>query len=404
MDKPILLDFTGYACVNCRKMEEQVWSDNQVKEIDKASHEWYAKQVIATYNKHNPVKPFEELSRAEQTVLVSVGFQHGTSFTRTDGSDMNFIKQAASGDWDAVLENLKNFGDKFPTRRNKEAKLLEDEKKIIEEERSQSETENQSKVDENNQPEGVDNQKNDPIPDSNQNNNENNDQTQNLDTSSEKKEENEILDNQNNEISLDSSQNNDQETTQLQTSETSSEKKDDDNGSPHEVIHKKDGRLHIYIRQDKYKGELKSKNWVGRLYIDGKQKISSSGTTNLEEAIPILEKWFDEVHEESEKLKKQSEEAQNIQSQTKTEEVQTQNTPPESIDSTPTQTPEVNQTNETQNQPVTPAVSLNESTETQNQDEPKSKLSNIFGKLKEIKLKKPSFAKNLPKPSLSSFN
>ena len=45
----------------------------------------------------------------------------------------------------------------------------------------------------------------------------------------------------------------------------------------HQVIHKKDGRLHIYIRQDKYKGELKSKNWVGRLYIDGKQKISSSG-------------------------------------------------------------------------------------------------------------------------------
>ena len=64
----------------------------------------------------------------------------------------------------------------------------------------------------------------------------------------------------------------------------------------HEVIHKKDGRLHIYIRQDKYKGELKSKNWVGRLYIDGKQKISSSGTPNLDDAVPILEKWFDDVH------------------------------------------------------------------------------------------------------------
>ena len=25
-----------------------------------------------------------------------------------------------------------------------------------------------------------------------------------------------------------------------------------------EVIHKKNGRLHIYVRQDKYKGELKS--------------------------------------------------------------------------------------------------------------------------------------------------
>lgn len=28
--KPIMLDFTGWACVNCRKMEEQVWSDPEV--------------------------------------------------------------------------------------------------------------------------------------------------------------------------------------------------------------------------------------------------------------------------------------------------------------------------------------------------------------------------------------
>ena len=28
-----------------------------------------------------------------------------------------------------------------------------------------------------------------------------------------------------------------------------------------ETIHRKDGRLHIYVRQDKYKGELKSHNW-----------------------------------------------------------------------------------------------------------------------------------------------
>ena len=29
-NKPILLDFTGWACVNCRKMEENVWSDASV--------------------------------------------------------------------------------------------------------------------------------------------------------------------------------------------------------------------------------------------------------------------------------------------------------------------------------------------------------------------------------------
>ncbi|WP_179343984.1 protein-disulfide reductase DsbD family protein [Winogradskyella ursingii] len=32
-NKPILLDFTGWACVNCRKMEEQVWSTSEVYNI-----------------------------------------------------------------------------------------------------------------------------------------------------------------------------------------------------------------------------------------------------------------------------------------------------------------------------------------------------------------------------------
>ncbi len=33
VNKPILLDFTGYACVNCRKMENNVWSDPKVLSI-----------------------------------------------------------------------------------------------------------------------------------------------------------------------------------------------------------------------------------------------------------------------------------------------------------------------------------------------------------------------------------
>jgi thiol:disulfide interchange protein DsbD len=32
-NKPLLIDFTGWACVNCRKMEEQVWSEKAVQEI-----------------------------------------------------------------------------------------------------------------------------------------------------------------------------------------------------------------------------------------------------------------------------------------------------------------------------------------------------------------------------------
>lgn len=33
VNKPILLDFTGYACVNCRKMENNVWSDERILTI-----------------------------------------------------------------------------------------------------------------------------------------------------------------------------------------------------------------------------------------------------------------------------------------------------------------------------------------------------------------------------------
>ena len=88
----------------------------------------------------------------------------------------------------------------------------------------------------------------------------------------------------------------------------------------------------------------------------------------------------------------------------KLKKLQTQTTVEENIKPSLPETPEVNQTNESSTQTQTPTASLNESIETPKDEGPKSKLSNIFGKLKEIKLKKPSFAKNLSKPSLSSFN
>ena len=181
-----------------------------------------------------------------------------------------------------------------------------------------------------------------------------------------------------------------------------------DEKKEHQVIHKKDGRLHIYVRQDKYKGELKSKNWVGRLYIDGKQKISSSGTPNLEEAIPILEKWFDDVHAEKEKEQNQPE-------QSSSENVINDATP-ENLEKT---TAEVipNETNLSKPQETIVKENLTEKiTETKQEtqdnisinqtevsnDEEQSKVKNIFNKLKNIKLKAPSFGKqNTNSPKLN---
>jgi thiol:disulfide interchange protein len=55
-NKPILLDFTGWACVNCRKMEENVWSDPKVYDLLKENY-----VLISLY-----VDDRKELSEAEQ--------------------------------------------------------------------------------------------------------------------------------------------------------------------------------------------------------------------------------------------------------------------------------------------------------------------------------------------------
>ena len=151
----------------------------------------------------------------------------------------------------------------------------------------------------------------------------------------------------------------------------------------HEVIHKKDGRLHIYVRQDKYKGELKSKNWVGRLYIDGKQKISSSGTQNLEEAIPILEKWFDDIHLQKEKEKEQV----NLEQSPAPEQSKIESQQSTSLPAEKTSTIEKNTDQTTANQ------STNLPTSNNNDTSPKKSATSIFEKFKNIKFSKPKIGK-----------
>ena len=189
----------------------------------------------------------------------------------------------------------------------------------------------------------------------------------------------------------DETSNIDNQNQNLEENANQNDSSDEEKQEKNTVIHKKDGRLHIYVRQDKYKGELKSKNWVGRLYIDGKQKISSSGTQNLDDAIPILEKWFDDVQAESEKQKKQAEEQQNtpapVIEEPSAPAVETK--PPTEIPipspSTPANENIVNQNLQNDQNKI-----INDGNDNVEDTKPKSKISNIFGKLKNIKLKKPS--------------
>ena len=62
VDKPILLDFTGYACVNCRKMEEHVWP---LKQVDNAIRENYV--LISLYVDDKKVLPDNEQLLVKRT-------------------------------------------------------------------------------------------------------------------------------------------------------------------------------------------------------------------------------------------------------------------------------------------------------------------------------------------------
>jgi len=61
--KPVIIDFTGWACVNCRKMEDNVWSDPKV--LKRLSEEYV---LISLYVDDKTVLPVEQ-----QTVSKTTG-------------------------------------------------------------------------------------------------------------------------------------------------------------------------------------------------------------------------------------------------------------------------------------------------------------------------------------------
>jgi thiol:disulfide interchange protein DsbD len=75
LNKPLLVDFTGWACVNCRKMEENVWPDPRVKEL------------------------------MEQYVLVSLYVD--------DKQPLPISRQFSYTGKDGVLRRIKTVGDKW---------------------------------------------------------------------------------------------------------------------------------------------------------------------------------------------------------------------------------------------------------------------------------------------------
>lgn len=95
----------------------------QAQAIDKSVKSLHIAQLKLKYNAApgNKIK-FIDLPPEAQTVITSVSFQYGVGLNIRAPK---FWKAATSQDWPETIKILKSFGDAYPTRRKKEAALLE---------------------------------------------------------------------------------------------------------------------------------------------------------------------------------------------------------------------------------------------------------------------------------------
>lgn len=70
INKPILIDFTGYACANCRKMEENVWPKSEVKKI--LSEEFVIASLYVDDKKELPLEK-QYLSNYSNEMITTIG-------------------------------------------------------------------------------------------------------------------------------------------------------------------------------------------------------------------------------------------------------------------------------------------------------------------------------------------
>lgn len=96
---------------------------DEAKEIDKLGKAQSLNSLQKEWNKYankTGGKKFEELTSAQQTVAASVAFQYG-SLSRTP----RFRDAMQTGNWTGAINELKNFGDPYKSRRKSEALYLQ---------------------------------------------------------------------------------------------------------------------------------------------------------------------------------------------------------------------------------------------------------------------------------------
>jgi WXG100 family type VII secretion target len=90
--------------------------------LDKAVKQKALDTLVTRYDNATTGTKFADLPQEMQTVLASVEFQYGSMSAKTP----NFWKMVTEQRWDDAIAELRDFGDKYPTRRGLEADLLQE--------------------------------------------------------------------------------------------------------------------------------------------------------------------------------------------------------------------------------------------------------------------------------------
>lgn len=84
--KPVLIDFTGWACVNCRRMEERIWTNKKVDSLMRNAFVVVSLYVDEKNNLPLPEQTVEKLSNGEEKSIVTIGDKWSTFQTENFGA------------------------------------------------------------------------------------------------------------------------------------------------------------------------------------------------------------------------------------------------------------------------------------------------------------------------------
>lgn len=117
------LGLKGQDAQSLLKKSPLVISLTQAQLINKKVKSTHIAQLKFRYNTApGNKKKFIDLPQQAQTVIASVSFQYGVGLSIRAPK---FWKAVTSQDWSETIKILKSFGDIYPTRRKKEAALME---------------------------------------------------------------------------------------------------------------------------------------------------------------------------------------------------------------------------------------------------------------------------------------